>query len=98
MNIYKTFIDILCQGKTVISSSLHGIILAETYGVPTVFHAENRENEIIKYYDWYYSTGRYDVNMAMTIDEALKKNPMPLPNVVQLQNNLMSSFPYDLWD
>ena len=96
-NDYKTFIDELCKAKKVISSSLHGIILAEVYGIPAVFHSENRMNEILKYYDWYYSTGRYSVYMANTIEEALTMQPMPLPNIQILQNNLLETFPYDLW-
>lgn len=95
---YKSFIDELHKGKKVISSSLHGIILAEVYGIPAVFHSENRMNEILKYYDWYYSTGRYSVHMASTIEEALVMPPMPLPNVQNLQDNLLKTFPYDLWD
>ena len=94
---YRTFIDEICKAKKVISSSLHGIILAETYGVPAIFHAENRENEIIKYYDWYYSTERYSVSMAMSMEEAMAMPPMLLPDVSQLQNNLLNTFPYDLW-
>ena len=95
---YKMFIDELCKAKKVVSSSLHGIILAEVYGIPAVFHAENRMNEILKYYDWYYSTGRYSINMANTIKEALEMKPMPLPDIQTLQDNLLETFPYDLWE
>lgn len=95
---YRTFIDELCKGKKVVSSSLHGIILAEVYGIPAVFHSENRLNEILKYYDWYYSTGRYNVRMANTIEEALRMAPMSLPDLRILQNQVFESFPYDLWE
>ena len=95
---YKLFIDELCKAKKVISSSLHGIILAEVYGIPAIFHVENRMNEILKYYDWYYSTGRYSVWMASTMEEALEMQPMPLPDIHMLQNNLLETFPYDLWE
>ncbi len=33
---WHKFIDELCQCKTIVSSSLHGIILAETYGIPAI--------------------------------------------------------------
>lgn len=36
-NDYKSVIDAIVSSKMVITSSLHGIILAEAYGVPAVF-------------------------------------------------------------
>ena len=41
---YKQFIDAIAQSDTVISSSLHGIILAEAYGVPTVYLKDTEIN------------------------------------------------------
>ena len=39
-NDYKSVIDKIVSCKIVYSSSLHGIILAEAYGVPAVFYRE----------------------------------------------------------
>lgn len=94
---YKGFIDSLACAEKVISSSLHGIILAETYGTPAVFLQKGIESETLKFYDWYYSTGRKSVVVATSIDEALKMESMPLPTLEDMQNNLMNAFPYDLW-
>lgn len=94
---YKSFIDTVVSAEKVISSSLHGIILAETYGVPAVFLRSGIEAETIKFYDWYYSTERYNVRVAHSIDEALNAEPMPLPNLSQMRENLINVFPYDLW-
>lgn len=96
---YKHFIDEIVASKLVISSSLHGIILAESYGVPAIFVNENGKMycEIIKYYDWYYSTNRRTVVMAESIEEALTLSPMELPNLQMMQKNLIECFPYDLW-
>lgn len=95
---YGQFVDKIVQYEKVISSSLHGIILAESYGVPAVFLAADRDVEMMKYYDWYYSTGRYSVNVAMTIEEAIAMKPMELPNLAGMQDRLLKSFPYDLWE
>ena len=95
---YQSFLTELCSAKMVISSSLHGIILAETYNVPSVFLAQNREREMMKYYDWYYSTERMCVKVAMTMKEALSFDPMPIPDLTMMRLNLQNSFPYDLWD
>lgn len=95
---YKKFINDLCCCKKIISSSLHGIILAEAYGVPAVFLAEGRDSEMFKYYDWYYSTGRKNVKMAFSLEEAIKMAPMELPALSKMQNDVSSAFPYDLWN
>ena len=96
---YRKFIDEIASSELVISSSLHGIILAEAYGVPAVFY--NHDNcmieELMKYYDWYYSTGRYSVKMALTLEDALNMTPMPLPDLETMRADLRASFPYDLW-
>ncbi|MBE6782684.1 MAG: polysaccharide pyruvyl transferase family protein [Ruminococcaceae bacterium] len=65
------FVEEIKSSEKVISSSLHGIILAETYGVPAVFLNTGGyvDNALIKYYDWYYSTNRWNVKMARTIED-----------------------------
>ncbi len=94
---YKTFIDTIASAEKVISSSLHGIILAETYGTPAVFMKKGVESVLLKFYDWYYSTGRYNVKVASDIQEALAIEPMPLPDLKEMQTAIMAAFPYDLW-
>ena len=94
---YKTFIDEIVQCRRIISSSLHGIILAEAYGIPAVFLMEGMENVLLKFYDWYFSTGRYSAKAARTLDEALEMEPMDLPHLEQMADQLMARFPVDLW-
>lgn len=94
---YRGFIDKIASAERVISSSLHGIILAETYGAPAVFLRKGIESETLKFYDWYFSTRRYDVKVAMTLEEAVRIIPMPLPDLAELQEGLLRSFPYDMW-
>lgn len=95
---YQAFIDDLLRCKKVISSSLHGIILAEAYGVPAVFLMEGVGDELMKFYDWYFSTGRYTVKVARSLKEALSMDPMPLPQLDEMREKLMEAFPYDLWE
>lgn len=98
-NDYKRFIDEIVSSELIISSSLHGIIIAESYGVPAVFLNRNNcmEKELLKFYDWYYSTGRYSVIIATSLSEALKIEPMKIPDLNMLREKLISNFPYDLW-
>jgi pyruvyltransferase len=97
-NDYKSVIDAIVSSKKVITSSLHGIILAESYGVPAVFFRGLGKRIDFKYLDYYYSTGRKDVKIAESFEEALEMEPMPLPDLSELQEGLLKSFPYDLWD
>lgn len=96
---YQKFIDELVASKMVISSSLHGIILAETYGVPAIFLNPNHQmdQQLMKYLDWYYSTGRDNIVIAHSVEEALTMKSMPLPDLSELREGLLSAFPYDLW-
>ncbi len=94
---YKDFITQIVKSSLVISSSLHGIILAETYGVPAILLL--KENYItFKYEDWYYSTGRHDIVIAHSIQEALNTEPMPLPDLTSMQERLIKAFPTDLFN
>lgn len=97
-NDYKGFIDELLSCEKIVSSSLHAIILAEAYGIPAVFLGRGEDFEVFKYYDWYYSTGRKNVKIASTFEEATEMTPMVLPDLSLMQENLMKTFPYDMWE
>ncbi len=94
---YKYFIDEIVSSEKIISSSLHGIILAESYGIPTLFLCDGVEDQMMKYRDWYLSTNRPDFKYARSIEEALAMQPMELPDLSALREKLMDAFPYDLW-
>ncbi len=95
---YKFVIDEIVSSGIVYTSSLHGIILAESYGVPAVFFRGLPKYKDFKYYDYYYSTGRKDIHIAESFEEALKMQPLPLPDLSMLRKGLLNTFPYDLWD
>ena len=97
---WKKFIDRIIASKIVISSSLHGIILAESYGIPAIMLSDTPSNDITKYKDWYYSTGRKKFPIAYSVEEALHMKPSILDvNVLKkLQNGLIDTFPIDMWN
>lgn len=97
-NDYQHVIDEIVSSEVVYTSSLHGIILAETYGVPAVFFRGLPKFKDFKYYDWYQSTGRMEIKIAEDYEEALNMTPLPLPNLERLIEGLLESFPYDLWN
>ena len=94
---WKKTIDEIYNSKLVISSSLHGIIIAEAYGVPAILLDEMEFNDLFKYNDYYYSTGRTSYPLAKTVEDALKMPIPEVPDLRQLQENLLKSFPVDLW-
>lgn len=95
---YKSVIDVILSSEIVYSSSLHGIILAESYGTPAIFFRGLQKNRDFKYLDYYYSTGRKDTKIAESFEEALTMKPLPLPDFSIMRQDLLDSFPYDLWD
>lgn len=97
-NDYKSVIDKIVSCKKVYSSSLHGIILAEAYGVPAIFFRGIPAVIDFKYKDYYASTGRYDVPMANNLAEAFSFEAPDIPDLSGLQQGLMEVFPYDLWE
>ena len=53
--------------------------------------------DIFKYNDYYYSTGRMEYIRADTVEEALKIPVPDVPDLSNMQNDLIKSFPVDLW-
>lgn len=92
-NDWKSFIDAICSSYFVISSSLHGIILAEAYGVPAILLNDIESNSFFKYRDYYYSTGRMQFLMANSIEDALsKQDKVVVPDLSVMQQKLLAEF------
>lgn len=96
---WKEKIELIASANIVISSSLHGIILAESYGVPALL-LNTKYRDLFKFYDYYEGTGRKIIPIVKSIEEGLNYNldNYVFPNVVEIQNNLINSFPIDIWD
>lgn len=97
-NDWEKFINEICSSKLVISSSLHGIIIAEAYGIPAIFLDETENSDQLKYEDYYLSTGRNKYVKAKTVEKCLKLTPEKVPDFTQMRNNLLNSFPKDLFN
>ncbi len=95
---WQETIDQIYNSKLVISSSLHGIIVAESYGVPAILLDNLEGDDRFKYNDYYYSTGRYEYPVCKSVEEGLKMQPPTIPDLSGLQNDLIESFPKDMWE
>jgi pyruvyltransferase len=84
----------IAQSEFVVGSSLHGIVVAEALGIPARLIASPVEG-VMKYEDYYLGTGRPDVRMAQTVEEALTMGGERPPVFDAAQ--LLDAFPFDLW-
>ena len=85
----------ILDSKFVISSSLHGIILAEAYGIPARLLRISEKEPIFKYIDYYMGTNRPHFQFATSIDEALQMGGEP-PLECDLYR-LYKAFPFEYW-
>ena len=93
---YKSFVDQLHSVDIVVSSSLHGIIIAESYGINAILLRP--KIDILKYYDWYYSTKRLHFPIANSIADAKTLVAATLPELDNMRVKLKEAFPYDLYN
>ena len=59
---WQDVIDTICSSELVVSESLHGLIVAETYGIPSIWceFIEHPKDWDFKFLDFYESIGKYD--------------------------------------
>ena len=104
LDIEKTTDEILACEK-IISSSLHGVIVPHTYGIPAIWiqFSNNVFGDNIKYYDYFTSVGinayEIPVNEKMQLDYLLshfeKVQALPEKNIIEdLKKDLMEHCPF----
>lgn len=87
----------ILSSRKVISSSLHGVILAEAYGIPAVLLLPNfDEDKYLKYLDYYEGTLRERIDVASSFDEARNMKGSGLPSNFSL-DRLEAAFPSDFY-
>ena len=86
----------IISSELIISSSLHGLILADAFGIPCTYLRISEKEGMFKYEDYALGAGRQEFKVATSREAAIKASPLapPQPNLDALYN----SFPWDLWD
>lgn len=85
----------ILNSKFIISSSLHGIIIAEAYGIPARLLRITENEPFLKYQDYYIGTNRPNFKFAQSVEEALKMGGEP-PFKCDLEQ-LYEAFPREFW-
>lgn len=98
---WHTMVKNLLPCAYVISSSLHGIIVAEAFKIPARWLyldtnvTEERHYQLrFKYNDYYAATNRTGDDFATNVSEALRMGPKESFDVDALSARLLESFPY----
>ncbi|WP_367652612.1 polysaccharide pyruvyl transferase family protein [Rhodococcus pyridinivorans] len=90
----KVCLERIAQSERVVGSSLHGIIVAESLGIPARLISSSAESPF-KYTDYYRGTGRSDYKPAASVEEALELGGEP--PISWDPDPLLRAFPSDLW-
>lgn len=85
----------IALSEFVCGSSLHGIVIAEAFGIPARLVQPGAEPSF-KYMDYYEGTGRTNFNPARSVEEALSLGGEPAINFDG--SALVEAFPCDLWN
>jgi pyruvyltransferase len=84
----------IARSRLVVGSSLHGIIVAESFGIPARLVLPRTE-VLFKYSDYYRGTGRHEFTPASSVAEAVARGGEPAPS--WSSQALLDAFPRDLW-
>ncbi len=95
LSSWNKCISEIMEAEFVIASSLHGLIIAEAYGIPARYIRLSEEEGLFKYNDYLMGTGRGEIEYARTIEEALEMKGMA-PFQFDYKK-LLNAFPLDLW-
>lgn len=93
---WVTVISQIVSSELVISSSLHGLVIADSFNIPCIYVRLSEIEGLFKYEDYVLGAGRNQLTITNSIEEALRASPMSpaAPDLTRLK----ASFPYDLWN
>lgn len=95
MQSWHTVVDSIVKAKFVTATSLHGLVIAEAYGIPARYVRLSELENLFKYNDYYAGSGRDKFEYATSVHEALEMGGEKLVSFNAEQ--LFNAFPLDLW-
>lgn len=85
----------ILDSEFVVSSSLHGVVIAEAFGIPARLLRLNDSEPLFKFTDYYLGTKRRNFRVARTLNEALLMGG-ETPINCDLEK-LYNAFPFEAW-
>jgi pyruvyltransferase len=96
---WKTTVRDILTSELVLSSSLHGIIVAEAFGVPVRFVMPSGGESLFKYEDYYAGTGRTLIEAPSGFNERISaRSGRAMPGPVYSVGAMLQAFPVDLFE
>lgn len=93
----KVVFEILTS-ELVLTSSLHGIVVADSFGIPVRFVMPVGGETIFKYQDYFYSTGRNIIHAPSSFKDGINiKTGIMLPKPIINTDVMLETFPKDLF-
>lgn len=92
---WEQIIEKILDSKLVISSTLHGLVVAEAFGIPARYLRITNNQHIFKYKDYYAGTNRSNFQFATSIEQALQMGG-EVPFKCDLEK-LYNAFPFEFW-
>jgi len=90
---WQEIVQKITNSKFVISSSLHGLVVAESFGIPARCINKTKRVFSKKYLDYYMGTGRPGYTQAFSVQQALEMGGEPPP--IFNAEALLNAFPYE---
>lgn len=92
---WEEVLGAILNSRFVIASSMHGIVVAEAYGIPARMLRVTENEPLLKYCDYFYGTNRFDFTYATSVEEALQ---MGGERPIQCDlKKLFEAFPFEFW-
>jgi pyruvyltransferase len=85
----------ILDSEFVVSTSLHGVIVAEAYGIPARLLRLDNSEPMLKFTDYFMGTGRPNYRYATSLEEALMMGGEE-PAQCDLEK-LYDAFPFEHW-
>ena len=92
---WQVVIQRIVNSRLVISSSLHGLVVADAYSVPCIYLRLSEHESFFKFEDYVLGSSRGGLSVATSMRQAYRLSPIPAgtPDLALLRR----AFPWDLW-
>jgi pyruvyltransferase len=94
---WNRVIEQILEAKLVLASSLHGLIIAEAYGIPARYVRLSQTEDLFKYKDYYLGSGRLESELQFASSIAEGKEMGGMPGLRFNHRPLLDAFPLHLW-